>query len=48
MFDLELIEKYYSTLEKKISDISNYLDRPLTLSEKILYSHSASNLQNFV
>jgi len=48
MFDLELIEKYYSTLEKKISDISNYLDRPLTLSEKILYSHAAVNFSNFV
>lgn len=38
-FDLEMIQSYYKGLENKISDIKKLLNRPLTLTEKILYSH---------
>jgi len=40
MFDLELIKKYYDNLSTKITDIKKKLNRPLTLSEKILYLHA--------
>jgi aconitate hydratase len=40
MFDLDLITKNYKELNAKIENIKKHLDRPLTLSEKILYSHS--------
>ena len=38
-FDLEMIQSYYKGLENKISDIKKLLNRPLTLTENILYSH---------
>ena len=47
MFDLELIKNYYNNLDKKISEVRNIIDRPLTLSEKILYSHSDSEIKSF-
>ncbi|MCC6816493.1 MAG: aconitate hydratase [Saprospiraceae bacterium] len=34
-----MIQSYYKGLENKISDIKKLLNRPLTLTEKILYSH---------
>ena len=48
MFDLNLIKNYYSTLSKKISEIKKEVGRPLTLSEKILYSHVDCNIQDFL
>lgn len=39
LFDLDLIRKVYSGLPSKIDKARNFLNRPLTLSEKILYSH---------
>jgi len=39
IFDLEMIRKKYDSLEQKIDSIKKYLDKPLTLTEKILYSH---------
>ena len=39
MFDLELVEKNYKKLSEKIGKAKRHLNRPLTLSEKILYSH---------
>ena len=47
MFDLELIKNYYDNLDKKITSIRTVIDKPLTLSEKILYAHSASKLKPF-
>ena len=41
MFDYELIKNFYNSLEDKILTIKKKIDRPLTLSEKILYLHSA-------
>lgn len=38
-FDLELIKKVYEAMPAKIAAARNILNRPLTLTEKILYSH---------
>ena len=40
VFDLDLIKKLYSQLPEKVANARKLLNRPLTLSEKILYSHS--------
>lgn len=37
--DIEMIKKRYAEIPKKIQIIKNKLQRPLTLSEKILYTH---------
>jgi len=42
ILDLELIKSYYGGLPGKISRIKKELGRPLTVSEKILYSHMVS------
>jgi aconitate hydratase len=39
MFDLDLISKNYQELSAKIKLAKTHLNRPLSLSEKILYSH---------
>lgn len=39
LFDLDLITKVYSKLPEKIQRVKSALNRPLTLSEKILYTH---------
>ena len=39
VFDLELIQKTYSELSAKVDAARTALGRPLTLAEKILYSH---------
>lgn len=39
IFDLDLIKSLYEKLDKKISDAKEVLKRPMTLAEKILYSH---------
>lgn len=38
-FDLEMIRKVYAELPEKINAVRNLLGHPLTLTEKILYSH---------
>lgn len=38
-FDIDMIKAYYQSLPGKISDAREALGRPLTLTEKILYSH---------
>jgi len=47
MFDYELIKFFYNTLENKILKIKENIDKPLTLSEKILYSHTAKGPHQF-
>jgi aconitate hydratase len=42
VFDLDLIKKVYQELPGKVATTRNLLKRPLTLSEKILYSHTFS------
>ena len=39
IFDLDLIKKTYQNLAEKVSAAREVLTKPLTLSEKILYSH---------
>jgi aconitate hydratase len=39
VFDFNMINGFYRELPSKISEIRKHLKRPLTLSEKILYSH---------
>ena len=39
MFDLDLITKTYHQLDAKLTAVKRHLNRPLTLSEKILYAH---------
>ncbi len=38
-FDIDMIKNHYENLPAKLSKIRSVLDRPLTLAEKILYSH---------
>ncbi len=48
-FDIEMIKKVYNGLPGKIEAARNTVGRPLTLAEKILYSHlhSEQTLQTF-
>jgi aconitate hydratase len=48
-FDIEMIKKVYSQMPSKIEAARKHLGRPLTLAEKILYSHlhSDQNIENF-
>jgi aconitate hydratase len=39
IFDFEMIDAFYKQLHSRILDIRKILDRPLTLSEKILSTH---------
>ncbi|PKL86113.1 MAG: aconitate hydratase [Ignavibacteriae bacterium HGW-Ignavibacteriae-1] len=39
IFDLNMIKTVYADLESKITKVKTALGRPLTLTEKILYSH---------
>ena len=39
VFDLDLIKKVYKEMPGKVAAARKLLGRPLTLSEKILYSH---------
>ena len=48
-FDLEMIKKVYADMPAKIQAAKEVLGRPLTLSEKILFSHlhADQKLENF-
>jgi aconitate hydratase len=50
VFDLDLIKKIYAEYPKRIAAARKKLGRPLTLAEKILYSHlhPESPLKNYV
>ena len=43
VFDEKMIQRLYASLPEKIAQIKNKLQRPLTLTEKILYAHLAEN-----
>ena len=48
VFDLEMIRNYYQSLHQKNNQTRLLLNRAITLSEKILYSHLFNNIeQNF-
>ncbi|MBX2931965.1 MAG: aconitate hydratase, partial [Chitinophagaceae bacterium] len=44
-FDIEMIKKLYASLPEKVKAARTTLGRPLTLSEKILYTHLHSDMQ---
>ena len=48
-FDIDLIKQKYAKLSAKVAEARKELGRPLTLSEKILYTHlhAESPLQNY-
>ena len=46
IFDFEMINAFYKELPSRISEIRKNLNRPLTLSEKILYCHLFEKNQN--
>jgi len=39
LFDINLIKSFYEQLDSKLNRIKNTINRPLSLAEKILYSH---------
>jgi len=39
IFDIQMIEKVYQNIVKNVDNARKYIAKPLTLSEKILYSH---------
>lgn len=39
VFDIEMIKRVYAQLPAKVNDVRKKLERPLTLTEKILFSH---------
>jgi aconitate hydratase len=45
IFDFEMIDSFYKQLDSKIFEIRKRLNHPLTLSEKILFSHIYYNNQ---
>ena len=46
VFDIEMIKKVYSSLKDKVDIAKKVCNHPLTLSEKILYSHLWNNPEN--
>ena len=38
-FDIQMIEKVYATMAARVDKARELIGRPLTLTEKILYSH---------
>ncbi|NLO23253.1 MAG: aconitate hydratase [Fibrobacter sp.] len=46
LFDLEMIQSVYSKIPARVDEARNILKRPLTLSEKIIYSHLIDGTQN--
>ena len=46
-FNIDLIQKYYKTLPEKIHEIRQLCNRPLTFTEKILFSHLFTNYKNY-
>src|ERR1700742_3440143 len=49
IFDLDMLKKFYAEFPGKVDKAKAFLNRPLTLSEKILFEHlhSAQEMENF-
>ena len=45
IFDLDIIRNVYANLPKKIQHAKQVINRPLTLSEKILFAHLSSDVE---
>ena len=39
VFDLDMVTEFYSNYATKVATAREFIVRPLTLSEKILYAH---------
>ena len=48
VFDIEMIKKVYQTISQRVEKARALNERPLTLSEKILYSHLFKGIPNEV
>jgi aconitate hydratase len=48
-FDLDIIKAHYASISDRVQNVKRVLDRPLTLTEKILYTHlhEDSPLRNY-
>jgi aconitate hydratase len=48
-FDIDMLRSFYAQYAQKVELVKSTLNKPLTLTEKILYSHlhSDSPLQNY-
>ena len=46
-FNLDWIENHYQGLPEKISKLRQLLNRPITCTEKILYTHLSGGLKEF-
>ncbi|WP_185871645.1 aconitate hydratase [Blattabacterium cuenoti] len=46
IFDIDMIQHFYSNFLYKIEKIRNLIDHPMTYSEKILYSHLVEKTKN--
>jgi aconitate hydratase len=46
LFDLEMIQSVYARIPERVAIARKQLNRPLTLAEKILYSHLACGSEN--
>ena len=45
LYDLDLIQKVYSHLPGKLKQVRKLANRPLTLTEKILLTHTSESLK---
>ncbi len=45
--NIEFIKEFYNALNSKVEDAKKVLSRPLTLAEKILYSHLSEELKSY-
>ncbi len=43
-FDIQMIQRVYATMNEKVNAARSLLNRPLTLTEKVLYAHLAEAL----
>ena len=46
-FNLDWIEKYYQSLPGKMAELRQLVNRPLTYTEKILYTHLAGDMAEY-
>jgi len=44
IFDLDLIKTVYTDFKSKVDEAKKLLDRPVTYTEKVLYSHLNWNI----
>lgn len=45
VYDLDMLRAFYASYERKMRQVRTVLQRPLTLAEKILYTHLYDDAQ---